>query len=77
VTPELLVQEDSARLRLALPLARKGEISLKKIGLELIIGVDGHKRTVMLPPAMAAFQPAGATFDDGALEVIFNGSTGP
>ena len=76
VTQELLVQEDSARLRLALPFARKGEISLKKIGLELIIGVDGHKRTVMLPPAMAAFQPAGATFDDGALEVIFNGSTG-
>jgi arsenite-transporting ATPase len=75
VTQELLVQEDSARLRLALPFARKGEISLKKIGLELIIGVDGHKRTVMLPPAMAAFQPAGATFDDGALEVIFNGST--
>jgi arsenite/tail-anchored protein-transporting ATPase len=76
VTQELLVQEDSARLRLALPFARKGEISLKKIGLELIIGVDGHKRTVMLPPAMAAFQPAGATFEDGALEVTFNGSIG-
>src|SRR5947209_2953777 len=56
LTQELLVQEDSARLRLALPFARKGEISLKKIGLELIVGVDGHKRTVMLPPAMAAFQ---------------------
>jgi arsenite/tail-anchored protein-transporting ATPase len=75
VTQELLVQEDSARLRLALPFARKGEISLKKIGLELIVGVDGHKRTVMLPTAMAAFQPAGATFEDGALEVTFNESS--
>jgi arsenite-transporting ATPase len=76
VTQELLVHEDSARLRLALPFARKGEISLKKIGLELIIGVDGQKRTVMLPAAMAGFQPAGATFEDGALEVTFSGSTG-
>jgi arsenite-transporting ATPase len=75
VTQELLVEETSARLRLALPFARKGEIVLKKIGLELIVGVDGQKRTVMLPSAMAAFQPAGATFEEGMLEVKFNGST--
>jgi arsenite-transporting ATPase len=76
VTQELLVEESSARLRLALPFARKGEIVLKKIGLELIVGVDGQKRTVMLPSAMAAFQPTGATFEEGTLEVNFNGSTG-
>ncbi len=74
VTQELVVSEDGARLRLALPFARKGEISLKKIGLELIVGVDGQRRTIMLPPAFAAFHPAGAKFEDGALEVIFNGS---
>ena len=38
------------QLRLALPFARKGDISLKKIGLELIVGVDGQRRTIMLPP---------------------------
>ena len=60
VTQELRVSEHEARLRLALPFARKGDISLKKIGLELVVGVDGQKRTIMLPPAMAAFNPTAA-----------------
>jgi arsenite-transporting ATPase len=74
VTQELIVSETSARLRLMLPFTSKANISLKKHGLELIVGVDGHKRTVMLPSALAAFSPTGATFDDGALEVTFNGA---
>ena len=74
VTQELVVSEDGAQLRLALPFARKGEISLKKIGLELIVGVDGQKRVVTLPSALAAFQPTAATFADGTLEVTFNGA---
>jgi arsenite/tail-anchored protein-transporting ATPase len=74
VTQELLLSETGARLRLALPFARKGDISLKKIGLELVVGVDGQRRTIILPPALAALQPVGATFEDGALEVRFNGA---
>jgi arsenite-transporting ATPase len=74
LTQELVVLDEEARLRLTLPFARKGDISLKKIGLELIVGVDGQRRTIMLPPALAALQPAGATFEDGALEVTFNGA---
>jgi arsenite/tail-anchored protein-transporting ATPase len=70
---ELIVSEDGARLRLSLPFASKGDISLKKIGLELIVGVDGQRRTIMLPPALAALRPAGATFEEGALEVTFDG----
>ncbi len=77
VTQELVVSADSARLRLKLPFASKSDISLKKLGLELIVGVDGHKRTVMLPSALATFSPTGATFEDGALEVSFNGAGGP
>jgi arsenite/tail-anchored protein-transporting ATPase len=73
LTQELVVDDDGARLRLVLPFASKGDISLKKIGLELIVGVDGHKRTIMLPPAMASFRPTAATFEDGALEVRFDG----
>jgi arsenite/tail-anchored protein-transporting ATPase len=76
VTQELDVSEHGARLRLRLPFANKSDISLKKLGLELIVGVDGHKRTVMLPTALAAFSPTGATFEDGALEVTFNGAAG-
>ena len=55
------------------PFAEKGDISLKKIGLELVVGVDGQRRTIMLPPAMAAMRPAAATFEDGALEIRFDG----
>jgi arsenite/tail-anchored protein-transporting ATPase len=73
LTQELAVDDDGARLRLVLPFASKGDISLKKIGLELIVGVDGQKRTIMLPPAMASFRPTAATFEDGALEVRFDG----
>jgi arsenite-transporting ATPase len=73
ITQELEVGDDGARLRLALPFARKGDISLKKIGLELIVGVDGQRRTIMLPAALAGFQPTGASFEEGTLEVSFNG----
>jgi arsenite-transporting ATPase len=74
LTQEIVVLDEGARLRLMLPFARKGEISLKQVGLELIVGVDGQRRTIMLPPALAALQPTGATFEDGALEVRFNGA---
>ena len=77
ITQEIIVEEDRARVRLALPFARKGEISLKKIGLELIIGVGDQKRTIMLPPALAGFRPSEATFEDGALEVTFDGAPRP
>jgi arsenite-transporting ATPase len=70
---ELEVLDGGARLRLNLPFAAKGDISLKKIGLELVVGVDGQRRTIMLPPAMAAMRPAAATFEDGALEIRFDG----
>jgi len=74
ITQELSISETGARLRLALPFARKGEVTLKKIGLELIVRVDGQKRTIILPPALAAFRPCDATFEAGALEVIFDGA---
>jgi arsenite-transporting ATPase len=77
ITQELELDTGGARLKLALPFASKGDISLKKIGLELIVGVDGQKRTIMLPSAMAAFSPTGATFEDGALEVTFDGQRPP
>jgi arsenite/tail-anchored protein-transporting ATPase len=74
LTQELHVSEDGAQLRLLLPFARKGDISLKKIGLELIVGVDGQRRTIILPSALAAFAPTAATFEDGKLEVTFRGA---
>jgi arsenite-transporting ATPase len=74
---EIDILETGARVRLKLPFARKSEISLKKVGLELIVGVDGQRRTIALPPALAALRPSGATFEDGALEVSFDGDERP
>jgi arsenite-transporting ATPase len=74
---ELIVGRDSATLRLDLPFADKGAISLKKIGLELVVRVDGHKRTLMLPPALGDYRPTGASFEDGALRVTFDGPPRP
>jgi arsenite-transporting ATPase len=74
---EIEVLESGARVRLKLPFARKSEISLKKVGLELIVGVDGQRRTIALPPALAALRPTGARFEDGALEVSFDAEQRP
>jgi arsenite-transporting ATPase len=74
LTQELVVSEDQATLALSLPFARKSEITLKKIGLELVVGVDGQRRTIMLPSALANFHPATATFENGSLQIRFDGA---
>jgi arsenite/tail-anchored protein-transporting ATPase len=73
---ELVVGHRSARLRLDLPFAQRGDVSLKKIGLELVVRVDGQKRTIMLPPGLAGFRPREAKLDAGTLEVRFQGPDG-
>jgi arsenite/tail-anchored protein-transporting ATPase len=60
-----------ATLRVKVPFADKGDLSLKKIGLEVIVRVGAQKRTLMLPPALAAYSTSGARFEDGALEISF------
>jgi arsenite-transporting ATPase len=71
LTQHLELGDTEASLRLALPLARKGEISVKKIGLELVVRLNGRKRTIALPSALAPYRPLGATFADGTLEIKF------
>jgi arsenite/tail-anchored protein-transporting ATPase len=68
---ELLVDEDGATLRLDLPFAERERISLKKIGLELVVEVDAHKRTIMLPAALADHSATAARLQDGSLRVSF------
>jgi arsenite-transporting ATPase len=67
-----VVGRDGASLRLELPFADKGELQLKKVGTELVVRVGPHKRTMMLPPALTGYRPAGATFEDGALRIRFD-----
>ena len=74
LTQELQSENGHATLRLPLPFVQKGDIELKKVGLEVIVRVGGQKRTIMLPTAMAGYRPAGAQFEDGALRVDFERS---
>ena len=71
LSQELSGSNGRVTLRLALPFAERGDIELKKIGLEVIVRVAGQKRTIILPPAMAAYDTSGARLRDGALEVFF------
>jgi arsenite-transporting ATPase len=71
LSQELSTENGRATLRLPLPLADRGDIELKKIGLEVVVRVAGQKRTIMLPPALAGYGTSGARFRDGALEVSF------
>ncbi|UUY03437.1 ArsA family ATPase [Svornostia abyssi] len=64
--------DDEARLMLTLPFAQKGDVTLRQVGEELVIRIDGHTRTVLLPPALQDYRPAGAALADGALTVTFD-----
>jgi arsenite-transporting ATPase len=71
LTQELSVSDGRAELRLDLPFAQKGDVALKKIGLELVVRVDGYKRTIVLPGALAGFKPTSASLAEGSLVVGF------
>jgi arsenite-transporting ATPase len=71
LSQELVATNGSATLRLAIPFVEKADIGLKKIGLELVVRVGSQKRTIILPPTLAAYRPSAARFEDGALEVVF------
>jgi arsenite-transporting ATPase len=71
VSERLEVGEREATLHLDLPFVQRGDVALKQIGLELIVRVDGQKRTMLLPPGLADFRPVGASLRDGGLTVRF------
>jgi arsenite/tail-anchored protein-transporting ATPase len=68
---ELALDGSRAELRLDLPFVSKGDVALRKIGLELVVRVDGHKRTIVLPGALAGFKPTSAKLNEGSLVVGF------
>jgi arsenite-transporting ATPase len=68
---ELTLDGSSAQLRLDLPFVSKGDVKLRKIGLELLVRVDGQRRTIVLPGALAGFEPTSAKLADGSLVVGF------
>src|SRR5215208_4433477 len=71
LSQELTSQNGTATLRLPIPFVEKADIGLKKIGLEVVVRVGGQKRTIILPPSLAAYKPRSAQFEDGALSIRF------
>ena len=71
LSQELVSHNGTATLRLPIPFVEKADIGLKKIGLEVVVRVGGQKRTIILPPSLAAYKPRSAQFEDGALSVRF------
>ena len=72
ITQAIESDGDGATLRLTIPFAKKEEIGLKQVGLELIVTAASQRRTIMLPPTLAAYKPVSATYVDGTLEVAFS-----
>lgn len=72
ITQSITTHAHGATLKLTIPFARKQEIGLRQVGLELVVTAAGQRRTIMLPPTLAAYQPVSATYVDGTLEVSFS-----
>ena len=68
---EFALDDGRGEVRLAVPFAGKGDVALKKVGDELVVRVDGRKRTVVLPPALAALSRRARRSTTGALVVRF------
>ena len=68
---ELGTEDGRTTLRLRVPFSERGDLSLKKVGAELVVSVGRQKRTIILPSALARQRPTAARLEDGALEVSF------
>jgi arsenite-transporting ATPase len=66
---ELEIGVDEAHLRIAVPLADRDDVALRRAGDDLVVEVDGRRRTVLLPAAVAHYRPVGAVLRDGVLDV--------
>jgi arsenite-transporting ATPase len=71
LTQEITSDNGTTTLRLRVPFSERGDLSLRKVGTELVVSVGHQKRTIILPSALARQRPTGAKLADGALEVRF------
>ncbi len=65
----LVLGSPDAELRLVLPFAAPEEVTVRKVGARLLVGVRGDARTIVLPDAVADWAPTSAELRDGALHV--------
>jgi len=62
---------NSYSLELYLPGIPKEQIQLNKTGDELNVRIGNHRRNLVLPQALAALSPSGATMEDDYLKIKF------
>jgi len=68
---EVVADGSDYLLRLALPHVGSAEVTLNRVGDELAVSVDGHRRLLALPGLLCRCRVVGAAHDDGVLTVRF------
>ena len=68
---ELRHAAGQVQLRVALPLAERADVDLRRAGDELVVTVGAHRRLLALPDSLRGARLAGAAMSDGALVVRF------
>jgi HSP20 family molecular chaperone IbpA len=58
-------------MRVALPLARREDISLEQTDSGVIVHLDGHRCVLPLPREARFYENASWAYDDGVLSVTF------
>jgi arsenite/tail-anchored protein-transporting ATPase len=72
--PYRVVAEDGGHvLEVALPFTAREDVQLTRDGDELLLQVDGLRRTIVLPRALVDAPTMGAKMEDGVLRIRFQG----
>jgi arsenite-transporting ATPase len=59
-------------LEIPVPFAEREDLTLKKVGEDLVVKTGREKRAIVLPAALSRHSPTGAKLVDGRLEVSFD-----
>ena len=73
--PEIQIAQGGRALHVSLPFANKGDISVKRVGRELTLSLNGHSRRIVLPDRIARLPTDGARFEHDTLVVTFGTNT--
>jgi arsenite-transporting ATPase len=75
--PYQVVAEDGGHvLEVALPFTAREDVQLSRDGDELLLQVDGLRRTIVLPRALVDAPTIGAKMEDGVLRIRFEDRAG-
>lgn len=76
-TLRVVQEQGQYSLELYLPGVPKNQVELSKTADELNIRIGNHRRNMVLPQALAALQPSGATMEADYLKIKFGSDSAP